>query len=100
MKRTLSDKELERLVYDYFRHVAYCQMAANERIREFYQMDNKTSIDVSVLVKGLVQLINEEKQKAKIEALNHALEYMGQFPDFNLANMYEYIRDKEEEIAG
>ena len=91
MKRTLSDKELERLVYDYFRHVAYCQMAANERIREFYQMDNKTSIDVSVLVKGLVQLINEEKQKAKIEALNHALEYMGQFPDFNLANMYEYI---------
>ena len=100
MKRTLSDKELERLVYDYFRHVAYCQMAANERIREFYQMDNKTSIDVSVLVKGLVQLINEEKQKAKIEALNHALEYMGQFPDFNLANMYEHIRDKEEEIAG
>ena len=100
MKRTLSDKELERLVYDYFRHVAYCQMAANERIREFYRMDNKTSIDVSVLVKGLVQLINEEKQKAKIEALNHALEYMGQFPDFNLANMYEYIRDKEEEIAG
>ena len=100
MKRTLSDKELERLVYDYFRHVAYCQMAANERIREFYRMDNKTLIDVSVLVKGLVQLINEEKQKAKIEALNHALEYMGQFPDFNLANMYEYIRDKEEEIAG
>lgn len=99
MKRTLSDKELERLVYDYFRHVAYCQMAANERIREFYRMDNKTSIDVSVLVKGLVQLINEEKQKAKIEALNHALEYMGQFPDFNLANMYEYIKEKEEEIV-
>lgn len=99
MKRTLSDKELERLVYDYFRHVAYCQMAANERIREFYRMDNKTSIDVSVLVKGLVQLINEEKQKAKIEALDHALEYMGQFPDFNLANMYEYIKEKEEEIV-
>lgn len=43
----------------------------------------------------LVGLIKEEKQKAEIEALNHALEYMGQFPDFNLANMYEYIRDKE-----
>lgn len=36
-------------------------------------------------------------KKSEIEALNHALEYMGQFPDFNLANMYEYIRDKERE---
>lgn len=36
-------------------------------------------------------------KKAEIEALEHALEYMGQFPDFNLANMYEYIRDKEKE---
>ena len=39
-------------------------------------------------------------KKAEIEALEHALEYMGQFPDFNLANMYEYIRDKEREIVG
>lgn len=39
-------------------------------------------------------------KRAEIEALNHALEYMGQFPDFNLANMYEYIRDKEREIVG
>ena len=36
-------------------------------------------------------------KKAEIEALNHALEYMGQFPDFNLANMYEYIKDKKRE---
>lgn len=36
-------------------------------------------------------------KKSEIEALNRALEYMGQFPDFNLANMYEYIRDKERE---
>jgi hypothetical protein len=97
MRRALSDKELERLVYDYFRHVAYRQMAANEKIREFYQINDKASIDVSGLVKWLVQVINEEKQKAEIEALNHALEYMGQFPDFNLANMYEYIKDKERE---
>lgn len=32
-------------------------------------------------------------KKAEIEALNRALEYMGQFPNFNLANMYEYIKD-------
>lgn len=38
-------------------------------------------------------------KKAEIEALEHALEFMGQFPDFNLANMYEYIRDKEKENA-
>lgn len=38
-------------------------------------------------------------KKSEIEALNLALEYMGQFPDFNLANMYEYIRDKEKENA-
>ena len=43
----------------------------------------------------LMNIVN----KAEIEALNHALEFMGQFPDFNLANMYEYIRDKEKEIA-
>lgn len=36
-------------------------------------------------------------KKAEIEALEDALEYMGQFPDFNLANMYEYIKDKERE---
>ena len=36
-------------------------------------------------------------KKAEIEALNRALEYMGQFPNFNLANMYEYIKDKERE---
>lgn len=98
VNKQLSDKELETLVYDYFRHIAYCQMAANERIREFYQLNNDASIDVGGLVKSLVGLIKEEKQKAEIEALEHALEYMGQFPDFNLANMYEYIRDKEEEM--
>ena len=37
-------------------------------------------------------------KKAEIEALEHALEYMGQFPDFKPANMYEYIRDKEREL--
>ena len=100
MGRILSDEELENIVYDCFRHVAYRQMAANEKIREFYQMDDKASFDVSDLAKWLVQVINEEKQKAEIEALEHALEFMGQFPDFNLANMYEYIRDKEREIVG
>ncbi len=98
MRRTLSDKELEKLIYDCFSHVAYRQMAANEKIREFYQISDKASIDVSGLIKNLVQVINEQKQIVKIEALNHALEYMGQFPDFNLANMYEYIKDKEEEL--
>ena len=43
-------------------------------------------------------LMEEQKKLAKIEALSHALEYMGQFPDFNLANMYEYINDKEKEF--
>ena len=72
-------------------------MAANERIREFYQLDNDASIDVGGLVKSLVGLIKEEKEKSKIEALEDALEFMGQFPDFNLANMYEYIKDKGRE---
>ena len=98
MRQILSDKELENIVYDCFRHVAYRQMAANEKIREFYQMSDKASVDVSGLAKWLVQVINEEKQKTEIEALEHALEFMGQFPDFNLANMYEYIKDKEEEL--
>ena len=99
MRRTLSDKELENIVYNCFRHVAYRQMAANKKIREFYQINDKASVDVSGLVKWLVQVIRKEKQKAEIEVLEHALEFMGQFPDFNLANMYEYIRDKEKEIA-
>lgn len=97
MRRALSDKELETLVHGYFRHVAYCQMAANKRIGEFYQLDNDASIDVGGLVKSLVRLIKEEKEKSKIEALEDALEFMGQFPDFNLANMYEYIKDKGRE---
>nr|DAJ99439.1 MAG TPA: hypothetical protein [Caudoviricetes sp.] len=98
MKQVLSDEQLEKIVRDCFGCVAYRQMTANENIKKFYQMDDKASIDVDDLIKWLVQLVNEEKQKAKIEALNHALEYMGQFPDFNLANMYEYIKDKEQEI--
>lgn len=43
-------------------------------------------------------LVEEQKRLTEIEVLNHALEYMGQFPDFNLANMYEYIREKEKEF--
>ena len=42
----------------------------------------------------LMSIVN----RAEIEALEHALEFMGQFPDFNLANMYEYIKDKEKEM--
>ena len=99
MKRILSDKELENIVCNCFERVAYRQMAANENVKKLYQMNDEASVDVGGLIKWLVQLINEEKQKAKIEALNHALEYMGQFPDFNLANMYEYIKEKEEEIV-
>ena len=40
-------------------------------------------------------LVEEQKKLVEIEALEDALEYMGQFPDFNLANMYEYIKEKE-----
>nr|DAO33699.1 MAG TPA: hypothetical protein [Caudoviricetes sp.] len=53
-------------------------------------------------IDGVYQKYDDELmnivKKAEIEALEHALEFMGQFPDFNLANMYEYIRDKEEEM--
>lgn len=98
MRQVLSDKQLENIIHDFFGCVAYRQMTANENVKKFYQMDDKASIDVNDLVKWLVQIVNEEKQKAKIEALNHALKYMGQFPDFNLANMYEYIKDKEREL--
>ena len=54
-------------------------------------------IDVD-LIYTLIGYVEECERVAKIEALNHALEYMGQFPDFNLTNMYEYIKDKEEEL--
>jgi hypothetical protein len=50
----------------------------------FYQFDNEASIDVSGLVKELVRLINEEKEKAKIKTLNHTLEHIE-----------EYIKDRE-----
>ena len=53
-------------------------------------------------IDGVYQKYDDELmnivKKAEIEALEHALEFMGQFPDFNLANMYKYIRDKEEEM--
>jgi len=97
MRRTLSDRELKRLIHDYFCRVAYLQIAANERIREFYQINNETSIDINYLIEGLVQAINEEKQNAQIEALEYALEFVGQFPDSNLADVYEYVKDKERE---
>ena len=55
-------------------------------------------------IDGVYQKYDDELmnivKKAEIEALEHALEFMGQFPDFNLANMYEYIRDREEELKG
>lgn len=84
MLRELTDRELENIIYTHFGYVAYKQMAANEKIREFYQLDNEASIDVSDLVKGLVRLINEEKEKTKIKTLNRTLEHIE-----------EYIKDRE-----
>ena len=43
------------------------------------------------LIYRLIGYIEECERIAEIEALEHALEFMGQFPDFNLANMYKYI---------
>lgn len=82
MFKELTDRELEKIIHDYFSYVAYKQMAANEKIRKFYQLDNKASIDVNDLVGGLVRLINEEKKKAK--TLNYTLE-----------RIEEYIKDRE-----
>ena len=84
MLKELTDRELENIIRNYFSYVAYKQMAANEKIREFYQLDDEASIDVSGLVKWLVRLINEEKEKARIKTLDHALEYIEQ-----------YIKDRE-----
>lgn len=54
--------------------------------------------DLNTLHREYDEKIMNIVKKAEIEALENALEYMGQFPDFNLANMYEYIREKEKEL--
>lgn len=45
----------------------------------------------------LVELIEKQKHQAAVEALNDLFEYMGQFPDINLADMREWIKNFEEE---
>ena len=69
----------------------------NEFLRLIIQEVVKDEDINRVYQKYADELMNIVK-KAEIEALEHALEFMGQFPDFNLANMYEYIRDKEKEM--
>lgn len=60
-------------------------------------LSNDGSMNSDMLHRVYDEKIMDIVKKAEIEALEYALEYMGQFPDFNLANMYEYIRDKEKE---
>jgi hypothetical protein len=76
-------KTLERFQNDFLRLITE-EAAKDEDINKVYR---KYDDELMAVVK-----------KAEIEALEHALEFMGQFPDFNLANMYEYIRDKEKEM--
>lgn len=59
---------------------------------------NDGSMNSDMLHRVYDKKIMDIVKKAEIESLEHALEYMGQFPEFNLANMYEYIRDKEREL--
>ena len=75
---------LERFQNDFLRLITE-EVVKDEDINKVYQKYDDELMDIV--------------KKAKIEALNHALEYMGQFPDFNLANMYEYSKEKEEEIV-
>ena len=49
-------------------------------------------------IDGVYQKYDDELMNIVKKAEIEALEFMGQFPDFNLANMYKYIRDKEEEM--
>lgn len=76
-------KTLERFQNDFLRLITE-EVVNDEDINKVYR---KYDDELMAVVK-----------RAEIETLNHALEYMGQFPDFNLANMYEYIKDKEEEL--
>lgn len=54
--------------------------------------------NLTTYVTELEQLIEEQKCLAVIEALNDCFEFMGQFPEINLAEMREYIKDREEEV--
>lgn len=73
---------LERFQNDFLRLITE-KVVKDEDINKVYQKYDDELMDIV--------------KRAEIETLNHALEYMGQFPDFNLANMYEYIKDKERE---
>lgn len=73
---------LERFQNEFLRLIIK-KVVKDEDINKIYQKYDDELMDIV--------------KKAEIEALEHALEFMGQFPDFNLANMYEYIRDKERE---
>jgi len=75
---------LERFQNEFLRLIVQ-EVVKDEDIDKVYQKYDDELMDIV--------------KKAEIEALEHALEFMGQFPDFNLANMYEYIRDKEKENA-
>ena len=73
---------LERFQNEFLRLIIQ-EGVKDEDINRVYQKHDDELIDIV--------------KKSEIEALNRASEYMGQFPDFNLANMYEYIKDKERE---
>ena len=76
-------KTLERFQNDFLRLITE-EFVKDEDINKVYQKYDDELMDIV--------------KKAEIEALEHALGFMGQLPDFKLANMYEYIRDKEKEM--
>ena len=61
---------------------------------EELQYSLSTQVDVD-LIHRLLEYIEECERVARVEALEYALECIGQFPNLNLANMYEHVRDKK-----
>ncbi len=53
LRHSSDTNELDSMLLDFAKHVALQQMLANDRIREFYQIDDKANIDVGKTIKSI-----------------------------------------------
>lgn len=65
MSEQEEDRELRSLLLDFAKYVSLQSMYANEKITNFYQLDNKADIDVSEMLERVIRRIAQKQREAR-----------------------------------
>lgn len=65
----MSDEEMEKVLFDFAKHISYNQMVANGRIKSLYQMSDEGVIDIKKYVGSIMHLIKQHREAYALELI-------------------------------